>query len=73
MVSQNLAGCTEVALILPGQLLRECVSSQNVEHLWRIQFIGFNPAEYGISVCLTLRSRWEFDPSCSVIVRTSLC
>ena len=46
MVSQNLSGCTKVPLIHPDQLLRELVSPQNVKHLWRVQFVGFDPAHY---------------------------
>ena len=45
VVSENLSGCTEVplSLIYPDQLLRKLVPPHDVQRLWRVQFIGFNP------------------------------
>ena len=46
----------EVPLILPDQLVREFISPHNVKHLWRVQFIGFYPAHYGLTIVMP-RSR----------------
>ena len=68
MSSQNLSGRSKVFLIHPDQILRELVPPQNVKHLRRVQLVGLDPAH-----CVT-DAAWhgEFDPSSSVIVRTSL-
>ena len=76
MSSQNLSGRSKVSLIHSDQILRELVPPQNDKHLRRVQFVGIDPAHYSISPkrCVT-DAAWhgEFDPSSSVIVRTSLC
>ena len=75
MSSQNLSGRSKISLIHPDQILRELVPPQNVKHLRWVQLVGLDPAHYILSPkrCVT-DAAWlgEFDPSSSVIVRTSL-
>ena len=51
VASQDLSGCMEAPYIYPHQLLRELVPPQNVKHLGRVQFVGFDPAHYRLSTC----------------------